>query len=58
MARPTEEEIRFKAYQLWKDAGEPKGQMDTFWYQAEMELIKEGSELGEPPPGMTENLPI
>ncbi len=57
MAAPTEDEIRAKAYQLWKDAGEPEGQADSFWHQAEDQLIREATELGEPPPGMTDNLP-
>ncbi|PAY07985.1 hypothetical protein CK489_20155 [Bradyrhizobium sp. UFLA03-84] len=59
MSGPTEQEIRTKAYQLWKEAGEPAGNMDTFWYQAEKELLlKERSEPGDPPPGLTDNLPI
>jgi hypothetical protein len=55
---PTEEEIRTRAFELWKKAGQPDDSTDTFWYQAEKELLREGSELGEPPPGMTDNLPI
>jgi len=38
MADPTEDEIRTRAFQLWKDAAEPDGMTDTFWYQAEKEL--------------------
>jgi hypothetical protein len=56
------EEIRRKAYQLWKHAGEPEGQSDAFWYEAEKKLLRnrtESGELsGELPPGMTDNLPI
>jgi hypothetical protein len=40
MADPTEEEIRTRAFQLWKDAGEPDGLMEKFWYQAEKELLQ------------------
>jgi Protein of unknown function (DUF2934) len=40
MADPTEEEIRTRAFQLWKDAGEPDGMMEKFWYQAEKELLQ------------------
>ena len=40
MAEPTEDEIRTRAFELWKDAGEPNGMMDTFWYQAEKELLQ------------------
>ena len=58
MSGPTEEEIRTKAYRLWKDAGEPACKMDKFWYEAESELLKERTELGDPPPGLTDNLPV
>jgi hypothetical protein len=54
----TEEEIRKRAYEIWKGAGEPSGKMDTFWYLAEKELLAERSEQGEVPPGMTDNLPV
>jgi hypothetical protein len=40
MADPTEAEIRTCAFELWKDAGEPDGMMETFWYQAEKELLQ------------------
>jgi len=39
MTGPTEQEIRTRAYELWKDAGEPHGNMDQLWYQAEKELL-------------------
>jgi hypothetical protein len=58
MAIPSREEIRIRAYQLWKDAGEPDGRSEAFWYQAEKELLREPPESGELPPGMTDNLPI
>ncbi|MGY4232953.1 hypothetical protein ACVIIW_001900 [Bradyrhizobium sp. USDA 4449] len=58
MTTPTEEEIRAKAYQLWKEAGEPERQAEAFWHQAEEELGRESTEPGELPPGMTDNLPI
>ena len=58
MVSPSKEEIRSKAYQLWKDAGEPEGQSEAFWYEAEKELLRNRTELGELPPGMTDNLPI
>jgi hypothetical protein len=37
----TEDDIRNRAYALWKTAGEPAGQMDVFWYAAEKELLEE-----------------
>ena len=35
MSDLSEEEIRKRAYELWKGAGEPSVKMDTFWYGAE-----------------------
>ena len=35
----TEEDIRARAYKLWKAAGEHSTKMDEFWYQAEKELL-------------------
>jgi hypothetical protein len=58
MAGLSEEDIRKRAYELWKAAGEPNGKMDTLWYEAEKELVAERSEQGEVPPGMTDNLPV
>ena len=43
----TEEDIRKRAYILWEKAGRPAGQMDTFWYEAEKELIAERKLQGE-----------
>ena len=37
----TEEDIRQRAYRLWKAAGEHSTKMDAFWYQAEKELLAE-----------------
>ncbi|MGY3622378.1 DUF2934 domain-containing protein [Bradyrhizobium sp. USDA 10063] len=53
-----EQEIRNRAYRLWRAAGEPAGQTHRFWYQAEKELLAERENQGELPPGMTDNLPI
>lgn len=58
MAGLSEEEIRNRAYAIWKAAGEPNGKMDTFWYEAEKQLLAERSEPGAVPPGMTDNLPV
>jgi hypothetical protein len=52
----SEQEIRNRAYHLWKKAGEPAGTMDIFWYEAEKELLAERTLQGEVPPGMTDNL--
>ncbi|WP_426437451.1 DUF2934 domain-containing protein [Bradyrhizobium genosp. P] len=37
----TEENIRTRAYKLWKAAGEPRTKLDAFWYQAEKQLLAE-----------------
>ncbi|OKO68608.1 DUF2934 domain-containing protein [Bradyrhizobium sp. NAS96.2] len=47
MRGPTEQEIRTRAYELWKDAGEPPGQMDQLWYKAERELLERKAANGE-----------
>jgi hypothetical protein len=38
MAKPTEDDIRARAHQLWEDAGRPEGRHDEFWQRAEREL--------------------
>lgn len=35
----TEEQIRERAYVLWKEAGEPEGRGVEFWQQASEELL-------------------
>ena len=49
MTSLSEEDIRHRAYHLWKEAGEPRGEMDTFWYEAEKELLAERREVAEMP---------
>jgi hypothetical protein len=39
--QPDEEDIRTRAYDLWKNAGEPEGRDDDFWHLAEQELRNE-----------------
>lgn len=38
MTKPTEEEVRLRAHQLWEQAGRPDGRGDEFWHEAEKEL--------------------
>ena len=38
MTKPAEIEIVRSAYQLWQEAGEPEGQDQAFYHQAEQEL--------------------
>ncbi len=54
----SEDDIRNRAYLLWKEAGEPAGRMDIYWYEAEKELLDERVGQGDTPPGMTDNLPV
>ncbi|MBR1153617.1 DUF2934 domain-containing protein [Bradyrhizobium sp. JYMT SZCCT0428] len=44
MADLTEDKIRRRAFELWKEAGEPSGMMETFWYRAERELLQQRSD--------------
>jgi len=39
--QPDEEGIRARAYDLWKQAGEPEDRDEEFWHQAEQELRNE-----------------
>jgi Protein of unknown function (DUF2934) len=52
MAKPTVEQIRQRAQEIWIENHRPEGRDDEFWYQAEKELDEK--ELGdiakEPPP--------
>jgi len=54
MTGPTEQEIRTRAYELWKAAGEPRCKMDVLWYQAEKELLSQRSGHGNGSPEVTE----
>ena len=40
MSKPTEEQIRVRAHELWEKAGKPEGREDEFWRQAEKELAQ------------------
>jgi len=50
MTHSTEDEIRRRAYELWKAAGRPDDRSDAFWYQAEIDLLEKDAEKGEVPP--------
>jgi hypothetical protein len=41
MAKPTEKEIKKRAYELWEQNGKPEGREDEFWQLAEQELRNE-----------------
>jgi hypothetical protein len=38
MEKPTEEQIRQRAHELWEQNHWPGGRDDEFWHQAEKEL--------------------
>jgi Protein of unknown function (DUF2934) len=40
MSKPTEEQIKVRAHELWEQAGKPEGREDEFWHQAEKELVQ------------------
>lgn len=53
------QEMRARAYQLWQAAGEPDGEAERFWHEAEKkELPAERAKQGDVPPGLTDNLPV
>jgi hypothetical protein len=37
--KPSEEEIRQRAHQLWDQHGKPENRVDEFWHMAERELL-------------------
>ncbi|EHM03440.1 hypothetical protein HMPREF9946_00115 [Acetobacteraceae bacterium AT-5844] len=43
-----EQRIRERAYLLWRDAGQPEGGADSFWYRAK-ELIEDEEKSAYPP---------
>jgi hypothetical protein len=38
MAKPTQEEITLRAYQIWEENNKPEGRDEEFYHQAEKEL--------------------
>jgi hypothetical protein len=43
MAKPTEDQIRQRAQEIWEENHRPVGRDEEFWYQAERELRQSGS---------------
>jgi hypothetical protein len=41
MEKPTEEQIRQRAQEIWERNHRPDGRDEEFWYQAEQELRNE-----------------
>lgn len=40
-SRPTEAQIRERAYDLWEKAGRPENNSESYWLEAEKQLTKE-----------------
>ncbi|HEY3795390.1 MAG TPA: DUF2934 domain-containing protein [Bradyrhizobium sp.] len=58
MEKPTEDQIRQRAHEIWERHHRPDGRDGEFWHQAETELRQE-RERGEPvdPPATPGVLP-
>ena len=44
MQKPTEDQIRQRAQEIWERNHRPDGRDEEFWYQAECELQHEASQ--------------
>ena len=56
MEKPTEDQIRQRAQEIWERNHRPDGRDEEFWYQAERELRQDASQGNVPgaaqPPGV------
>ena len=43
MQKPSEDQIRQRAHEIWERNHRPDGKDEEFWHQAERELQEEGS---------------
>ena len=46
LAKPTEDQIRTRAREIWEENGRPFGREEEFWFQAEREF-REAEELAK-----------
>ena len=44
MEKPTDDQIRRRAHEIWERNHRPDGRDDEFWHQAEQELLNEGGQ--------------
>jgi hypothetical protein len=44
MEKPTEEQIRRRAHEIWERNQRPDGRDDEFWHQAKKELLHEAGQ--------------
>jgi hypothetical protein len=45
MAKPTQEQVIHRAYELWEQAGKPEGRDQEFYHQADRELAAHEPEI-------------
>ena len=43
MPKPSEDQIRTRAHQLWEAAGKPDGHDQEFWAEAERQLAEDAA---------------
>ena len=43
MSKPSEDQIRARAHQLWEAAGRPEGRDQEFWIEAERQLAEDAA---------------
>ena len=55
MNKPSEEQIRQRAHELWVRAGKPEEREDEFWHQVEREL-QGAEERGDPAKGSPDDI--
>jgi hypothetical protein len=55
MEKPTEEQIRLRAHELWEQNGTPQGKENEFRRQAEREL-QGADERGDPAKGSPDDI--
>jgi Protein of unknown function (DUF2934) len=55
MEKPTEEQIRLRAHELWEQNGKPQGKENEFRRQAERELHG-ADERGDPAKGSPDDI--
>ena len=46
MEKPTEDQIRQRAHEIWERNHRPDGMDHEFWHQAEKELLNESGQKG------------
>lgn len=58
MERPTEDQIRQRAQEIWERHHGPDGRDDEFWHQAEKELRSERGNSESNPESIAPETPV